>query len=108
MHCTVCTVYVRQTASNKFIVISFFFQELDSTVFHLDRERSDLSSGLVELQHVSRSEHETSLNREQDLVEKVANMTTTIADITSTNTGIYIYNRFLCQDLSLSLSLSQY
>ena len=35
---------------------------------------------------MSQSEHEASATREQDLVEKVAEMTATIADLTSTNT----------------------
>ena len=56
-------------------------------MFHLERDKSDLSAQLVELQHISRSEHEASVTREQELVEKVADMTTTIADLTSTNTG---------------------
>lgn len=55
-------------------------------MFHLDREKSDLSAQLIQLQHVSQSEHEASVTREQELVEKVAEMTTTIADLTSTNT----------------------
>ena len=62
-------------------------QELESTVYHLDRDKSDLSSQLVQLQSVSRSEHEASLAREQDLLEKVADMTVTVADLTSSNTG---------------------
>jgi chromosome segregation ATPase len=55
-------------------------------VFHLDRDKSDLSSQLVQLQSVSHSEHEASLAREQDLLEKVADMTVTVADLTSSNT----------------------
>ena len=72
-------------------------QELESQIFHLDREKTDLSTQLLQQQSASRSEHEAILAREQELLEKVAEMTTTIADLTSSNTGIYVANVTLCK-----------
>ena len=59
-------------------------------MFHLEREKSDLAAQLLELQHISRSEHEASVTREQELVEKVADMTSTVAELTSSNTGVCV------------------
>lgn len=57
-------------------------------MYCLEREKEGLSGELAELRQLSRLEHETSLSREQELVEKVAELTSRVADLTSTNTGM--------------------
>ena len=67
-------------------------QRSELQVCHLAQEKATLEVQLEEVTQLSRSEREAAHRREQELLEKMAEANSQIADLTSTNTGTCLYH----------------
>ena len=67
-------------------------QRSEVQICHLAQEKATLEVQLEEVTQLLRSEREAAHGREQDLLEKIAEANSQIADLTSTNTGTCLYH----------------
>lgn len=67
-------------------------QRSELEVCHLAQEKATLEVQLEEVTQLLRSEREAAHRREQELLEKMAEANSQIADLTSTNTGTCLFH----------------
>ena len=67
-------------------------QRSEVQICHLAQEKATLEVQLEEVTQLLRSEREAAHGREQELLEKIAEANSQIADLTSTNTGTCLYH----------------
>ena len=81
-------------------------QRSELQICHLAQEKATLEVQLEEVTQFLRSEREAAHGREQELLEKIAEANSQIADLTSTNTGTCcgIFAAAFCQSRNYTVS----